>query len=318
MPYSLKQITSAIGLEYQGQNREISGMHTLLEANDKELSFFNSEKYIDQLQHTKAAAVLIEKKYVKYLPKTTISLVTDEPYLKLALASKIFNFTPTTKSNPPIIGEGCDIDSSVVFGKDVTIGNNVTIMAGCYVGDEATIDSHTIIYPNVSIYHHTYIGSACIVHSGAVVGADGYGFAHTDKGKHVKIYQNGNVIIGDSVEIGANTTIDRAVFGSTIIGSGTKIDNLVQIAHNCQLGEDCLLACQTALAGSTTLGRGVTMGGQSGATGHLMIGDGATIVSRCGVTKSLIGGKVYGGFPAIEHRVWLKMQAKLQGLLKKK
>jgi len=206
----------------------------------------------------------------------------------------------------------------VRFGKNVTLGDNVTILAGCYIGDNVTVGSGTLLHPNVTLYHHTEIGTECIIHSGTVIGCDGYGFAHTKMGEHVKIYQNGNAIVEDDVEIGANCTIDRAVFGTTYIRKGTKLDNLIQIAHNCDVGEHTLCAAQVGLAGSTTLGRNVVMGGQSGTAGHLEVGAFATIAGKGGVTKSLEGGKTYAGFPAIDHKMWLRMQAKMAGLLKRK
>jgi UDP-3-O-[3-hydroxymyristoyl] glucosamine N-acyltransferase len=191
-------------------------------------------------------------------------------------------------------------------------------MAGAYIGDFSTVGSNTIIYPSATIYHHTQIGENCIIHAGAVIGSDGYGFAHTKTGEHIKIYQNGNTIIEDDVEIGANSTIDRAVFGSTYIRRGTKLDNLVQIGHNCDIGEHTLMAGQAGIAGSTSMGRNVVMGGQSGTAGHLHIGDFATVAGKGGVTKSLKGGEVYAGFPAIRHSVWLKLQAKISRLVKKR
>jgi UDP-3-O-[3-hydroxymyristoyl] glucosamine N-acyltransferase len=206
----------------------------------------------------------------------------------------------------------------VNFGKNVTLGDNVTIMAGCYLGDNVTVGSGTLLHPNVTLYHHTKIGAECIIHSGTVIGCDGYGFAHTKRGEHIKIYQNGNVVVEDNVEIGANCAIDRAVFGSTYIRKGTKLDNLIQIAHNCDVGEHSLCAAQVGLAGSTTLGRNVVMGGQSATAGHLKVGDFATIAGKGGVTKSLEGGKTYAGFPAIDHKMWLRMQAVISGLLKGK
>ena len=215
------------------------------------------------------------------------------------------------------MGEGCDIDKRVRFGKNVTLGDNVTILAGCYVGDNVTVGSGTLLHPNVTLYHHAEIGSECIIHSGTVIGCDGYGFAHTKLGEHVKIYQNGNVVVEDDVEVGANCSIDRAVFGTTYIRKGTKLDNLIQIAHNCDVGEHTLCAAQVGLAGSTTLGRNVVMGGQSATAGHLKVGAFATIAGKGGVTKSLEGGKTYAGFPAIDHKIWLRMQAKIAGLLKR-
>jgi UDP-3-O-[3-hydroxymyristoyl] glucosamine N-acyltransferase len=150
-----------------------------------------------------------------------------------------------------------------------------------------------------------------MIHSGSAVGSDGFGYAHTKTGEHVKLYQNGNVVIEDDVEIGANTTIDCAVFGSTVIKRGTKIDNLVQIGHNCIVGEHTIMVSQSGIAGSTTLGRNVVMGGQAAAAGHLSIASFTTLAARSGVTKSIIKGGIYSGFPLMEHKLWLKLQAKL-------
>lgn len=316
----LSEICQEINLEFSDDHIdiEIDGLHTLSESTSSQISFFNNEKYMNQLSTTKAGAVFIDEKYVDLLPKSTIALVTNEAYLKLALTSKFFAHKIETKGGHPNMGEGCDIDKRVRFGKDVTLGDNVTVMAGAYIGDSSTIGSNTLIYPNVTIYHHTDIGENCIVHAGAVIGSDGYGFAHTKQGEHIKIYQNGNCVIEDDVEIGANTTIDRAVFGTTYIRKGTKLDNLIQIGHNCDLGQHSLMAGQSGLAGSTTTGRNVIIGGQSGTAGHLHIGDFTTITGKSGVTKSLEGGKIYAGFPAIDRISWLKIQAKIAGLIKKK
>ncbi len=314
----LSQVCKEVGIELNGDDREISGIHTLSEAKESELSFFNSEKYKDGLALTKAAAVLIESKYADLLPKTTIALITDEPYLKLALASKLFAYKLQTNEEKPKIGTNCDISSRATFGTSVILGNNVVIMAGAYIGDNVTIGDNTVVNPNVTIYHHSVIGANCILHSGTVIGSDGFGFAHTRMGEHIKIYQNGNVVIEDDVEIGANCAIDRAVFGSTIVKKGSKLDNLIQIAHNCEIGAYSILTSQVGLAGSTVLGRNVVMGGQSASAGHLKIGDFAQIAGMSGVTKSLESGKIYGGFPAVEQKEWLRNQAKLNLLLKSK
>lgn len=314
----LSAICKEIGAELNGSDREITGIHTLSEASSSELSFFNNEKYKDGLASTNAAAVLIESKYASLLPKSTVAIITDEPYLKLAIASKLFAYKLQTKMEIPKTGSNCDISDRATFGANVTLGNNVIIMAGAYIGDNVVIGDNTLINPNVSIYHHSFIGSDCIIHSGTVIGSDGFGFAHTKMGEHVKIYQNGNVVIEDDVEIGANCTIDRAVFGSTTIKKGAKLDNLIQIAHNCEIGEYSILTAQVGLAGSTVLGRNVVMGGQSASAGHLRIGDFAQIAGMSGVTKSINGGKIYGGFPAIEQKEWLRNQAKLNLLLKSK
>ncbi|PHS38176.1 MAG: UDP-3-O-(3-hydroxymyristoyl)glucosamine N-acyltransferase [Sulfurovum sp.] len=318
MTYRLSHISENIDLDFTGTDIEIDGIHTLSEATPTQLSFFTDSKYASQLKDTNAGAVLIDEKYAALLPSTTIALITDEAYLKLALASKFFAYKIITKGGHPAMGEGCDIDKRVRFGNNVRLGDNVTVMAGCYVGDNVTVGSGTLLYPNVTLYHHTQIGANCIIHSGTVIGCDGYGFAHTKLGEHIKIYQNGIAVIEEDVEIGANCTIDRAVFGTTYIRKGVKLDNLIQIAHNCDVGEHSLFAAQSGLAGSTTLGRNVVMGGQSATAGHLEVGAFATIAGKSGVTKSLEGGKTYAGFPAIEHKKWLRLQAKISGLLKRK
>jgi len=313
----LTQICQEINLPFSGEDIEITGLHTLNEATSSQISFFNDKKFLNTLADTKAGAVFIAEEYAALLPESTIALVTDEAYLKLALASKFFAHKIETKGGHPALGEGCDIDKRVRFGKNVTLGDNVTVMAGAYIGDNVTIGSNTLIYPNVTVYHHSLIGANCIVHAGTVIGSDGYGFAHTKLGEHIKIYQNGNAVIEDDVEIGANCVVDRAVFGTTYIRKGTKLDNLIQIAHNCDVGEHSLMAAQVGLAGSTTTGRNIVMGGQSATAGHLHLGDFTTIAGKGGVTKSLKGGKTYAGFPAIDHRLWLKQQVKISLLIKK-
>jgi UDP-3-O-[3-hydroxymyristoyl] glucosamine N-acyltransferase len=318
MTYTLSQIADVLDLEFNGQDIEIDGIHTLSEATSTQLSFFNDKKYLSQLPTTKAAAVLIDEANASFLPEGTVALITDEAYLKLAEASRFFAHEISTRTETPWMAESCQVDPSVRFGVNVVLGENVIIMAGCYVGDDVVIGDNTLLHPNVTLYHGTKMGSDCIIHSGTVIGCDGYGFAHTRQGEHVKIYQNGHVIIEDHVEIGANCTVDRAVFGATIIRKGTKLDNLIQIAHNCDIGEHTLMAAQVGLAGSSTLGRNVVMGGQSATAGHLEIGAFATIAGKGGVTKSLEGGKTYAGFPAIEIRLWRRVQAALMRLAKSK
>lgn len=314
----LSQICQEIGIEFSGQDVEIEGLHTLSEANSSQISFLNDSKYRNQLAETQAVAVLISPQEAHLLPSSVIALVTEEVYLKLALVSKFFVHEVSTKSQKPQLGSKCQIDAKASFGEGVILGENVTVMAGAYLGDNVHVGDNTLIYPNVVVYHHCSIGQNCIVHAGTVIGSDGYGFAHTRQGEHIKLYQNGNVIVEDAVEIGANCTIDRAVFGTTYIRKGSKLDNLIQVAHNCDIGEHSLLAAQVGLAGSTTMGRNIVMGGQSASAGHLHMGDFTTIAGKGGVTRSLKGGQTYAGFPAIEHKKWLKLQAKLSFLLKGK
>ena len=314
---TLQEIAEFIGLNNQ-EKKEITGLNTLLDSNENQLTFLENKKYINDLKNTKAAAVLVTKENVSEVPSGTIALVCDEPYLNLAKISKLF--APNViemDGEKPIVGGGTKVMPNVYIGKDSVVGSDCTIMAGAFIGDNVKIGNNTIIYPNVTVYRDCVIGSDCIIHAGTVIGSDGFGFANTKDGKYVKIYQNGNVTIGNDVEIGANCAIDRAVFNSTIIEDGVRIDNLVHIGHNCKIGRGSILVGQVGLSGSTTLNPYVIMGGQSGTAGHLEIAPFTTIAARGGVTKSITEPKKsWAGFPLFEHKQWLKLQGKISNLLK--
>ncbi len=314
----LSEIAQKEGLKLIGPDREIDSLEALGHAKKNQLSFLENRKYLNLLKNTQAGAVILKEEFLPHLPKESSALLSEEPYLSLANISKLFSKPPITgEGAEPKIGEGSVIAQGVSIGKGSVIGKNCVLMPGVVVGENVVIGSDTLIYPNVVIYRDCRIGSGCIIHAGTVIGSDGYGFAHTKEGRHIKIYQNGNVIVEDDVEIGANCTIDRAVFGSTVIKRGTKLDNLIQIGHNCEIGENVLMAAQVGISGSTKMGRNVVMGGQSATAGHLSIGDFAVIAARGGVTKSVEGGKTYAGFPLLEHKMWLKLNAMLMRLLKK-
>ncbi|WP_457596139.1 UDP-3-O-(3-hydroxymyristoyl)glucosamine N-acyltransferase [Hydrogenimonas sp.] len=312
----LGELAETIGVDYRGPEREIDGIATLANAKERDLSFFDNPRYLRDLAETKAAAVLVHPRFADRVPPGTVALVDEEPYLKLALATALFAPDVMREDGAePVVGEGSRIAEGVHMGRDVVIGEGVTIMPGCYLGDGVKIGDGTLLYPNVTVYHGCEIGALCIIHAGTVIGSDGYGFAHTKEGRHIKFHQLGRVVVEDDVEIGANCAIDRGALEETRIRRGTKIDNLVHIAHNCDIGEGVLLTGQVGLSGSTKLGRNVVMGGQSGTAGHLEVGDFATIAAKAGVTKSLSGGKTYAGFPIMEHRRWLKLQGLLSRLL---
>ncbi|MRJ02414.1 MAG: UDP-3-O-(3-hydroxymyristoyl)glucosamine N-acyltransferase [Epsilonproteobacteria bacterium] len=314
----LGEIAERFGLRLVGEDRPICGLEALPRASECHLSFLESRKYLSALKETRAGGVIMREEFLPHLPKGSSALISEEPYLTLAYITELFATPPfTEEGDPPTIGRDVVIGPNVYIGHGAQIGDGVTLMPGTFVGDRVTIGEGTTIYPNVTIYHNCQIGKRCIIHAGTVIGSDGYGFAHTRDGRHVKIYQNGNVVVEDDVEIGANCTIDRAVFGTTLIKRGTKLDNLIQIGHNCEIGENVLMASLVGISGSTTLGRNVVMGGQSATAGHLKIGDFATIAARGGVTKSLEGGKTYAGFPIMEHRLWLKLQALLARMVKR-
>jgi UDP-3-O-[3-hydroxymyristoyl] glucosamine N-acyltransferase len=296
---------------------EIFGMSSLHDATSKQLSYAVSAKHRDDLRVTRAAAVLIAANFMGQAPATTVSIVVGDPELCMAQASRLFrkNFSLPVEGTQHVDATAV-IFPNVSMGANVWVGRNCRIMSGVYIGDDVVIGDDTIVHPNCVIYYGCRIGCRCIVHANTVIGSDGFGYAHTKSGEHVKIEQTGNVIVEDDVEIGSNTSIDRATFTSTVIRKGTKIDNLCHVSHNVEVGEHCIIAGQTGIAGSTTLGRNVVMAAQSGATGHIRIADFTTVAARGGVTKDTKAGKTYAGFPIMEHKAWLKSQARLARLAK--
>ena len=297
----------------------ITGLNTLKDATPNEISFLENKKYLKDLENTKAGAVFVTKDFESLVPDSCKALICEAPYIELAHASKLF--APKlveVDGKDAIIGENTVIQENVHIGKNVIIGDDCTIMAGCFIGDNVSIGDNVILYANVSIYRDCILGSDVIIHSGTVIGSDGFGFAPTKDGKYVKIYQNGNVTIGSDVEIGSNTSIDRAAFSSTVISNGARIDNLVHIAHNCIIGNGCIITGQCGFAGSSVLKEYVIVGAQSGVAGHLEIAPFTTISAKSGVTKSISEPKKqWAGFPLMEHRTWLRLQGKIAKLLKK-
>ena len=314
----LSEIASILNTEFKATDVEISGMNTLKDATAQEVSFVSNSKYIKDIKDTKAAAVILSASLVKHLPETTVALVVEHSYLSMARLSKYF--APVIEDDclaDAIIGEGTKISSKAEIAKGAKVGKNCTILAHVYVGSKAVIGDNTILYPNVTIYRDCFVGSDCIIQANSVIGSDGFGFATDNRGEHTKIYQNGNVVIEDDVEIGSNTSIDRAVFGSTTVKKGSRIDNLVQVGHNCEIGEYSVLAAQVGLAGSTNLGRNVVMGGQSASAGHLSVAPFTTIAGKGGISNDIKeSGKTFAGFPLMDHRKWLKLQVKIARLLK--
>jgi len=314
----LSKICEVLSLECEN-DITIEGLNTLQDASNNEISFLENKKYLSTLESTTAAAVLVKAEFKEMVPSGTIPLVVDEPYISLAHLSKLF--APKLVETEGVdckVGDNSTIMENVYLGKNSSVGKDCTIMAGAYIGDNVTIGDNTTIYPNATVYRDCIIGNDCIIHAGTVIGSDGFGFA-TDKttGTHIKIYQNGNVIVGNDVEIGANCTIDRAVFQSTIIEDMVRIDNLVHIAHNCRIGRGSILVTQVGISGSTILHEYVVMGGQSATVGHIEIAPFTTISARGGVTKTITEPKKqWAGFPIMEHRTWLRVQGKIQKLLK--
>ncbi len=314
----LSEIAKLIGAEFSGEDKEITSINTLSDASATEISFVANSKYVKDIASSHAAAIICDSTTQDKVPSTSVALIVDAPYWQMALLTAKF-VPPLEDSTSPeaTVGEGTIVSNKATLARGASIGKNCNIMAGVYVGSGAVIGANTTLYPNVVVYRDCKIGSNCIIHAGTVIGSDGFGFASDKQGFHKKIYHIGNVIIENDVEIGSNTSIDRAVFGTTYIKQGARLDNLIHVAHNCEIGEYSVIAGQTGLAGSSKLGRSTVFGAQSGVAGHLEIAPFNTFAARTGVTKSIKeSGKVFAGFPFMDHRTWLKIQGKLAKLVK--
>jgi UDP-3-O-[3-hydroxymyristoyl] glucosamine N-acyltransferase len=307
---------------------KITGAASLIEAAQGEISFFANRKYIGLLRKTRASALFVPPDFAEPIDAAQIRVsnpIKSFEEVLLKFAPKPIAFAPGVHSSAIVdpraqLGERVSIQPLAVIEPGAKIGDDTIIGAGSYVGYETVIGSACHIYPNVTIRERSRIGSRVIIHSGAVIGADGFGFEMVD-GRHQKLQQLGRVQIDDDVEIGANTTVDRARFGRTWIQEGVKIDNLVQIAHNVVIGKNSVIVAQAGISGSTRVGERVTMAGQVGIAGHLEIADGTIIAAQSGVAKSLPGG-VWFGYPAVrfaeakQQIAWIHRLGKLFGRVK--
>lgn len=284
----------------------IRGVAGIREAQPGDLTFIANARYDAYLSQTSASAVICSRE-----PREARVplLQVDNPYLAFQKAVRLFRpelYQPLPGVHPSAVvspaatvGDNASIGAHCVVEAGARIGANSVLMPGCYVGVQASIGEGTLLYPRVTVREECVIGDRCILHPGVVIGADGFGFAFDD-GRYHKVPQVGIVVVGNDVEIGANTTIDRGTLGPTRIGRGTKIDNLVMIAHNVQIGRHCIIVSQVGIAGSTRVGHGVTIAGQVGIADHLEIGDGVAIGAKSGVHTNLDAGKTYLGSPAWE------------------
>ncbi len=323
MIFTAKQIASFVNGEVVGnENAEIYTFAKIEEGVPGALSFLANPKYTDYIYTTRSSVVLVNRDFTPEHSIEATLIKVDNAYESLAKlmtmyeaskpkkqgVSSLASIAPTAK-----IGENCYIAPFVVIGDGCEIGDNCHIYNGVSINDGVRIGNNCIIYANASIYNDCRIGNNCILHSGCVIGADGFGFAPTADG-YEKIPQMGIVIIEDNVEVGANTCIDRATMGSTTIHKGVKFDNLIQIAHNCEIGSHTAMAAQVAVAGSTKMGEWCICGGQAGVSGHSTIGDRTTIGPQCGTIGNRKGGERLLGSPAMDAKEYIRATAYLKKL----
>ncbi|MEE4255665.1 MAG: UDP-3-O-(3-hydroxymyristoyl)glucosamine N-acyltransferase, partial [Bacteroidales bacterium] len=316
MEFKARQIAELIGGTIEG-NDEIAISRVVKideEANDG-LSFLANPKY-EQFIYTTGADVVIVGKDFKPEKKIKATLIrVENPYLAIASLLEMYNKMKLEKSGiselayidgSASIGEDVYIGEFAFIGKDVKIGNGARIYPHTYIGDNTSIGESSTVFAGARLYFDTVLGKNCTIHSGVILGSDGFGFAPSEDGEYIKVAQTGNVVIEDNVEIGSNTTIDRATIGSTIIRKGVKLDNLIQIAHNVEIGENTVIAAQTGVSGSTKIGKNCMIGGQVGIVGHIKIGDNVKIQAQAGVPSNVKDGEVIMGSPAINLRQYMK------------
>ena len=310
MKFNIKQIASLLGGTIEGDdNLEIWKLCKIEEGETGGLSFLANAKYTNYIYETNASAVIVSNDFVPEHPVKTTLLRVADPYLAFANLLKAYNEIQLNKkgvdplafvSTSATIGKDCYIGPFAFIGENAKIGDNAKIYPHTYVGDHVQVGDNTTLFAGVRLYHSVVVGSRCILHAGAVIGADGFGFAPTADGSYQKIDQIGNVVIEDDVEIGANTTIDRATLGSTVIHKGVKIDNLCQIAHNVVVGQNTAMASQSGIAGSGKVGKHCIIAGQVGIVGHIEVGDNVTIAAQSGVTRSFPSNVTILGSPATD------------------
>ncbi len=326
MEFTISQIAAILQGEIDGNGQEkVNTIGKIQDAQKGAITFLSNPKYENYIYTSEASAVIVKKDFVPTKSVKPILIKVDDPYSsftrlleeydKIASYSKVGIEEPAYIATNATVGEKIYRGAFSYIGSNVKIGNNVKVYPQAYIGDHVTIGDNCILYSGAKIYANTVIGNNCIIHSGVIVGSDGFGFAPQQDGTYKKIPQLGNVIIRDNVEIGANTVIDCATLGSTIIDAGVKLDNLIQIAHNVEIGTNTVIASQTGISGSTKIGKNCIIAGQVGLVGHIEIADRVTLAAKTGLAKSVKKeGSVKFGYPAMDHKEYLKCHAIFRNL----
>lgn len=310
MEFTAQMIASFLGGVVEGDKEiKVSTVAKIEEGEPGTLSFLSNPKYEEFIYSTKASVVIVANSFEAKEPISATLIRVEDAYGAFAKLLELYQASKPTKkgvspkasiSQSATMGENLYVGDFVVIEEGVTVGDGSKIYPQSYIGDNVYIGSNVTIYAGVKIYEQTIIGDGVIIHSGAVIGADGFGFAPNADGSFSKIPQIGNVVIEDNVEIGANTCVDRATMGSTVIKRGVKLDNLIQLGHNTTIGENTVIASQTGIAGSTKIGKNVMMGGQVGVAGHISIADGVKVGSQSGISNNVkTEGEAIMGYPAI-------------------
>ena len=321
MEFSVDQIAQMLGGEILGDgDRKVSQVAKIEEANDLSISFLSNLKYESFLYTTKAAAVIVNKTFEPKKEFTTTLIKVEDSYTAFtALLTEYQKFIKSQKTGveqPSYLGTSSKVGSDVYraafsyIGENVSIGDNVKLYPHSYIGDNVTIGDNTVIEAGAKIYSDCVIGQNCVIKAGAVIGSDGFGFAPQEDGTYVPIPQLGNVIIKDHVSIGSNTVVDRATMGSTVIESGVKLDNLIQIAHNVEVGKNTVVAAQTGVSGSSKIGDNCMIGGQVGLAGHMKLANKTVVLAQSGLSRTITKeGEMMMGSPAFERGKYLKAAA---------
>ncbi|MBL0269546.1 MAG: UDP-3-O-(3-hydroxymyristoyl)glucosamine N-acyltransferase [Chitinophagaceae bacterium] len=320
MQFPASQIALIVNGRVEGDSQvTVSSFGKIEEAGRGQLSFLANPKYEEYLYTTAASIIIVNDSFeLKQAVSATLIRVPDAYTAFATLLGKYQEIMqqqltgiqqPAYISGTATYGDNVFIGAFAYLGENVKIGKNCKIYPHVFIGNNTSIGDNCIIHPGVKIYHETQIGNQVIIHAGTVIGSDGFGFAPQADGSFKKVPQIGNVVIEDQVEIGANATIDRATIGSTLIKSGAKLDNLIQVAHNVEVGHSTVIAAQAGISGSTKIGNGVMIGGQAGIVGHIQLGDGAKVNAQSGVSKSIEAGKAVTGSPAYDYTAALRSQA---------
>jgi UDP-3-O-[3-hydroxymyristoyl] glucosamine N-acyltransferase len=327
MSMTLRELAERVGGEIVGDDSVVlSGVAGIREAKAGQLTFLSNPKYERYLSTTAASAVVVSGEHLRDAAKEGRSLlVSPHPYGAFAKAMELLADEQTAVErgvhSSAVVAETATLGFDVAVGANAavlecaSVGEGSTIHAGAYIGPGVTVGRDCVIHPNVTLEATCTLGDRVVIHAGSVVGSDGFGYATAEEGAgHLKVPQVGTVVIEDDVEIGSNVCIDRATIGSTRIGRGSKIDNLVQIGHNVVVGEDSIIVAQVGISGSTVIGNRVVLAGQAGIVGHIKIGDGAVVGAQSGVTKSIPEGETVSGYPARRHSLSKALAARLQEL----